>query len=72
MFSPDLLWKSQLVLATAMTGIIWQVQLLTDHHHQLAAHISLERADRPAFQPRIILGPPSFTGFLLRDPQPWL
>lgn len=29
MFTPDFLWKSQLVLAAAMTGIIWQVQLLT-------------------------------------------
>jgi len=29
MLSPDLLWKSQLVLAALMTGIIWQVQLLT-------------------------------------------
>lgn len=29
MISPELLWKSQLVLAAVMTGVIWQVQLLT-------------------------------------------
>ncbi len=29
MFPPEILWKLQLVLAAAMTGIIWQVQLLT-------------------------------------------
>ena len=29
MISPELLWKSQLVLAVVMTGVIWQVQLLT-------------------------------------------
>ncbi len=29
MFAPDLLWKSQLVIAALISGIIWQVQLLT-------------------------------------------
>lgn len=29
MLTPEFLWKSQLVIAAVMTGIIWQVQLLT-------------------------------------------
>lgn len=29
MLTPEFLWKSQLVIAALMTGIIWQVQLLT-------------------------------------------
>jgi len=29
MLSPELLWKSQLVIAALMTGMIWQVQILT-------------------------------------------
>ncbi len=29
MFPPDFLWKFQLVVAALMTGVIWQVQLLT-------------------------------------------
>ncbi len=44
MLPPDLLWKSQLVIAALMTGIIWQVQLLT-----YPQFLKVPAADFPAY-----------------------
>lgn len=44
MITPDVLWATQLALAAAMTGIIWQVQLLT-----YPQFLKVSKKDFPAY-----------------------
>ena len=66
MIPPDLLWHSQLVIAAAMTGIIWQVQLLT-----YPQFFNVSSESFPAYHQShtlrmgIIVGPPMVVELLL-------
>jgi len=66
MFAPDLLWKSQLVIAALMSGIIWQVQLLT-----YPQFLKVSAADFPAYHQSHtermawVVGPPMLVEFAL-------
>jgi len=66
MFAPDLLWKSQLVIAALMSGIIWQVQILT-----YPQFLKVSAADFPAYHQSHtermawVVGPPMLVEFAL-------
>lgn len=72
MLTPEFLWKSQLVIAAVMTGIIWQVQLLT--YPQFLKVPAADFSDyHQAHTERMawVVGPPILAEFALASLTAW-